>query len=178
MLKKLIMLLNREYPTSALVKRGLTVGKGFTRQQGCFIDPSHCFLIEIGDNVTFSLRVTVLAHDASTKKLIGLTRIGRVRIGSNVFVGANATILPGVTIGDDSVIGANSVVTKDVPKSSVAVGSPARVIGKIDALEEKNRELMKTRRVFDESYRMQRSLSPEKQEEMRKATEDGIAFID
>ena len=51
-----------------------------------------------------------------------------VRIGSNVWVGAGAVILPGVTIGDDTVIGAGSVVTKDIPAGVVAVGCPCRVL--------------------------------------------------
>lgn len=51
-----------------------------------------------------------------------------VRIGRNVWIGADATILPGVTIGDDSVIGASSVVTRDVPSGCVAVGNPCRVM--------------------------------------------------
>lgn len=56
-----------------------------------------------------------------------------VHIGNRVWVGAGAIILPGVTIGDDSVIGAGSVVTKDVPSGVVAVGNPCRVLRKIDA---------------------------------------------
>jgi acetyltransferase-like isoleucine patch superfamily enzyme len=56
----------------------------------------------------------------------------RVRLGRNVWVGARAIILPGVTIGDHAVIGAGAVVTKDVPTKSVAVGNPARVIKTFD----------------------------------------------
>ncbi len=51
-----------------------------------------------------------------------------VVIGSNVWLGANVTVLPGVTIGDDAVVGAASVVTKDVPAGAVVVGSPSRVV--------------------------------------------------
>lgn len=65
--KRMIKFLNCEMPTDILMKRGLTVGENFNRQQGCFIDPSHCFLITIGNNVTMSTRVTLLAHDASKK---------------------------------------------------------------------------------------------------------------
>ena len=54
-----------------------------------------------------------------------------VSIGRNVWVGANAMILPGVTIGDNSVIGAGSVVTKDIPANVVAVGNPCRVLREI-----------------------------------------------
>ena len=49
-------------------------------------------------------------------------------IGNNVWVGTKATILQGVTIGDNAVIGANAVVTRDIPANSIAVGAPARVV--------------------------------------------------
>ena len=51
-----------------------------------------------------------------------------VRIGNNVWIGGSVTILPGVTIGDNVTIGAGSVVTKDIPSNSVAVGNPCKVI--------------------------------------------------
>lgn len=54
-----------------------------------------------------------------------------VSIGNNVWIGAHVAILPGVTIGDNSVIGAGSVVTKDIPSNTLAVGNPCRVIREI-----------------------------------------------
>ena len=56
-----------------------------------------------------------------------------VVIGAGAWIGSNATILPGVTIGDGAVVAAASVVTKDVPPRTVVVGSPARVIRTIEA---------------------------------------------
>ncbi|WP_026889257.1 maltose acetyltransferase domain-containing protein [Clostridium beijerinckii] len=55
-----------------------------------------------------------------------------VKIGNNVWIGSNAVILPGVTIGDNSVIGAGSVVTHDIPENVVAVGNPCRVLREIN----------------------------------------------
>lgn len=55
-----------------------------------------------------------------------------INIGNNVWIGGNVTILPGVTIGDNSVIGAGSVVTRNIPSFSVAVGNPCKVIKKIE----------------------------------------------
>ena len=55
-----------------------------------------------------------------------------VRIGNNVWIGSNVVILPGITIGDNSVIGAGSVVTHDIPENVVAVGNPCGVLRKID----------------------------------------------
>ena len=60
-----------------------------------------------------------------------------VRIGENVWVGAGAVILPGVTIGDNSVIGAGSVVTRDIPANVVAVGNPCRVLREIGERDRK-----------------------------------------
>ena len=68
---------------------GMKVGKDFNRLAGVILDPSHCWLIDIGDNVTIAPRVHVLCHDASTKGFLGYTKIGRVNIGSNVFIGAD-----------------------------------------------------------------------------------------
>ena len=172
------MLINREVPTEKLVKKGLRVGENLNRQQGCFIDPSHCYMIEIGDNVTMSIRVTLMAHDASTKKILGYTKIGQIRIGSNVFLGANATVLPNVTIGDNSVIGAGSVVTHDIPADSVAAGVPARVLCSLEEYKLKNQADLDKTKAFDASYRMGSGLTEEKKREILKVTQNGIAFID
>lgn len=115
-----------------LITKGLVVGKGFNRMSGVIIDPSHCYHIRIGDNVTLAPRVHVLAHDSSTFTYLGKTRAANVRIGNDVFIGASSIILPGVSIGNCVVIGAGSVVTKDIPDNSVAVGNPARVVCSLD----------------------------------------------
>lgn len=178
LIKKIIMLLNKEVPTDTLVKRGMKVGRNFNRQQGCFLDPTHCFLIEIGDDVTMSIRVTVLTHDASTKNSIGYTRLGAVTIGDRVFIGANATILPGVSIGNDAVVGAGSVVTHDVPAGTVVAGVPARVIGTVDEMRSKNQAKMDFGGcLFDETYRMGSGLTEDKIMEIKEAVSTGIAYI-
>ena len=125
-----------------LYKRGLRTGSGFLRMGGVSIDPSHCYHITIGNNVTLAPRVHILAHDASTFIFFGKTRAANVTIGNDVFVGASSIILPGVHIGNRVVIGAGSVVTKDIPDNSVAVGNPARVICTVDKYLEKERDKM------------------------------------
>lgn len=55
-----------------------------------------------------------------------------IKVGNNVWFGGNVTVLPNVTIGDNCVIGAGSVVTKDIPNNSLAVGNPAKVIRNIE----------------------------------------------
>ena len=176
-LRKAVMLLNREIPTETLIKRGMRVGKDFNRQQGCFLDPTHCFLITIGDDVTMSIRVTVMAHDASTKKILGYTKIGKVHIGNHVFIGANTTILPGVTIGDYAVIGAGSVVTHDIPAQTVAAGVPAKEICDVDAYAERFQTQMSAENMFGDAYRMGYGLDETKKKEILAATDGKIAFI-
>jgi len=90
--------------------------------------------IEIGDKTMIGQNVTIvtLNHDINPETRINATPKS-VKIGKNVWIGADCTILPGVTIGDNSVIGAGSVVTKNVPDNVVVVGNPARVIKYLDA---------------------------------------------
>lgn len=87
--------------------------------------------IVVGDGVMFAPNVIVAtaAHPICPElRARGLQYNRPVRIGNNVWIGAGAVILPGVTIGDGTVIGAGSVVTKDIPANVVAVGNPCRVL--------------------------------------------------
>lgn len=79
---------------------------------------SEPFLISIGDNVTISVGVTLLTHDASIGPIAGRNVfsdiVGSISIGNNCFIGANTIILPGVSIPDNSIVAAGSVVTKTI----------------------------------------------------------------
>lgn len=172
------MLLNREFPTEMLIKRGLKVGRDFNRQQGCFIDPTHCYLIEIGNDVTLSIHVTLMAHDASSKKLLGYTKIGHIYIGDHVFIGANATVLPNVKIGNNAIIGAGSLVTHDVPANTVVAGVPAKVICSTAEYKNKLSSCIHQNNTFGSSYRMDSRFTSDKIAELKRATEGGIAFLD
>ena len=89
--------------------------------------------IEIGDGSLIGHNTTIatLNHDFNPDKRANL-HPSPVKIGKNVWIGSDSTILPGVEIGDGAIIGAGSVVTKNVPANSIAVGSPARVIKQIE----------------------------------------------
>ena len=89
--------------------------------------------ITIGDDclIGHNAVIATLQHDIAPSRRADLLP-SPVIIGRNVWLGANVTVLPGVTIGDDAVIGAGSVVTKDIPARTVAVGSPARVVRTIE----------------------------------------------
>lgn len=177
LVQKLVRAARGEVSTTTLVARGLRVGKNFNRQGGCIIDPPHCWLIAIGDDVTLASRVYILAHDASTKAHLGYAKIGVVRIGNRVFVGANSTILPNVSIGDDVVIGAGSLVTSDIPSNSVAVGNPARVVSSTSDYVEKNRELLASRPTYGESWTLRGGISNAEKTQMFETLKGGIGFV-
>ncbi|MEW8955360.1 DapH/DapD/GlmU-related protein [Clostridium sp.] len=167
-----------ERPIKAYLKAGLTLGGNFSMEMGCTLDYDHCFLITIGDDVTLAPGVKILAHDASTKRSLGYTKIAKVNIGSRVFIGANSIILPGVTIGDDVIIGAGSVITKDVSSGSIVGGNPVRVIGYTEAYIKKNKDKMKEGNTFDSSYTLREGVSDIKKEELKDKIGDDIGFVE
>ena len=177
-IKEIIYRLRGDFTTEKLVSMGMKVGKNFNRLHGTILDPSHCWLIEIGDDVTLAPRVHILCHDASTKTFMNYTKIGNVTIGNRVFIGAESVILPGVTIGDDVVIGANSTVTHDIPTNSVAVGSPARVICTLEEYIQKEKERMKSAPVYDEAYTLRKDVSMELRLKQKEELDGKIGYID
>lgn len=94
------------------------------------------YLVEIGDNVTITPGVKFQTHDGGVfifrNEHPGMNVYGKIKVGSNVFIGEDVMIMYGVTIGDNVVIGARSIVTKDIPSNCVIVGCPARQIKTIE----------------------------------------------
>ena len=88
---------------------------------------------------------SLIGHDASVAVLnpaygVKLDAVGKVDVGDFVFIGHQAIVLPGVTIGSRSIVAAGAVVNKDVPEGSIVGGVPARVIGRTADLVEKLKE--------------------------------------
>jgi len=178
LIKELLYRIRGEYTTEKLISMGMKVGKGFKRLNGDILDPGHCWLIEIGDNVTMAPRVHVLCHDASTKQFLNYTKIGRVTIGNNVFIGAESVILPGVNIGNNVIIGANATVTHDIPDNSVAVGSPARIICTLDEYIEKEKERMTSSPTYGEEYTLRGDVSMDMRMKQKDELNGKIGYID
>ena len=177
-IREFIYRLKGEYSTERLISMGMKVGKNFQRLNDVLLDPHHCWLIETGDNVTLAPRGHILCHDASTKIFLNYTKIGRVTIGNNVFIGAGTVVLPGVTIGSNVVIGANSTVTCDVPDNTVVAGSPARVLCSLEDYLNKERAKMVEAPCFGEEYTLRKDVSMEKRMEQKAALEGKMGYID
>ena len=111
-------------------------GKHITFGKNIFINKEAMFTdlggITIEDNVLLGPKVSLLTvnHIIDPIKRRGLTT-GEIHIKKNAWLGANVTVLAGVTIGENSIVAANSVVTKDVPDNVIVAGSPAKVIKEI-----------------------------------------------
>lgn len=110
------------------------------------IDTTRPSLVEIGNNVCFTRGCTILTHGYEWFVLRNLysevlCSSGRVRIGNNVFLGTWTVVLKGVTIGDNCIIGACSLVNNDVPSGSVAAGNPIKVICSIEEYYERRKRM-------------------------------------
>lgn len=103
------------------------------------IATSEPWLVSVGDRVTISSGVRFITHDGTgwlyRDEKGRRYRYAPVRIGSDVFIGANVVVLPGVTVGDHCVIGAGSVVTRSIPDGTVVAGNPAHPLCSWDDLQ-------------------------------------------
>ena len=135
----------RTYAIKYARRRGVKVGENCRLYSPNL--SSEEYLIEIGNHVTITSGVEFVTHDGGVWVLRGLEAkyrnvniLGKITIGDNVFVGKNTIFMPGVSIGDNTIVAAGSVVTKSFPPNSVIGGVPAKKIKDIDGYIENNKE--------------------------------------
>ena len=117
-------------------RSNITIGNNLAINYGVYIQ-GHSKVI-IGNNVVLSPRCMLLdsglnIQDIENARIRKEHIKGGIHIGNNVWVGANAIILPGVVIGDNSIVGAGSVVTKTFPPNVIIAGNPAKIIKRLDS---------------------------------------------
>lgn len=122
------------YRTQFQRQRGVKIGFDVYLGHDVIIDLLYPNMITIEDFVDIGDRTLIYAHSRGSPpfKKIYPRKIEKVRIGKGTWIGNNAMILPGITIGKYCVIGGSSVVTKDIADFSLAVGSPAKIVRKIN----------------------------------------------
>ncbi|MEH6953623.1 acyltransferase [Neobacillus drentensis] len=112
---------------------GLKVGEQTSFALMVMLDVMFPEKISVGRNTVIGYNTTILAHEYLIKEY----RLGPVVIGSEVMIGANSTILPGITIGDGAIVSAGTLVHKDVPPGAFVGGNPMRVIYTKEELAER-----------------------------------------
>ena len=115
----------------------IAVGDDFYANFGLVV--LDCGLVRIGNRVLFGPGVSIFTatHEVGVQsRREGLEYAVGVEIGDDVWIGGNVTVMPGVKIGKGVTVGAGSVVTRDIPDFSVAVGVPARVVRRVEAVED------------------------------------------
>ena len=168
--------LNEETWLKDYVKMGMKIGSNCAIQPGLIVDYSHCWLIEIGNNVTIAPQVYLLAHDASTKRHLNVTKLGKVVLKDNAFIGARAVIMPNVIVGENAIVAAGSIVTTNVAANTVVGGNPAKFICTLEDYLTKQKELLKISPTFDASFGIE-TITEDQKKQMNKELDDKIGFI-
>ena len=115
-------------PLTAVRPHMVRIGRNVVVMPGCLMMSAGGITIEDGAMIAANVQLISNNHDLYERQVITCKP---VHIGRNAWVGAGATILPGVTVGDNAVVGAGSVVTKDVEADTIVAGNPARFIKRI-----------------------------------------------
>ena len=166
----------RGYPSlETLVAQGLELGERTHISQQIYIDGLHPWLIRIEDDVTLGPYVSIVTHDASLAHHTAQTRLGRVIVRKRAYVGVGATLLPGTTIGEDSVVGAGAVVHGDVPPASLVMGNPAKVIPVKAAVAWQRASARRAPSWPEEGWRVDTGITEERKRVQREALAGGAA---
>jgi acetyltransferase-like isoleucine patch superfamily enzyme len=116
-----------------LRKQGMKIGKNC--RLNTFSFSTEPYLIEIGDHVAIAAGTEIITHDGAIwcfrEEIQNADVFGKIKIGNNVFIGDNCTILPNTIIGNNCIVGAGSVVRGKFPDDSVIVGNPAKIVLKM-----------------------------------------------
>lgn len=134
---------SKEALNKYLRKKGIKVGDGTKTASN--INTAEPYLVEIGRNVTISHSVDFVTHDNSVCKIFGVDHdlYGKIIVGNNCFIGAHSTIMYGVTLADNVIVAAGSVVTKSINESNVIIGgNPAKIIGTWDKFKDKSIDMV------------------------------------
>jgi maltose O-acetyltransferase len=162
---------------SNLQALGMKIGRNVLLPDSTWIDVSHCFLIEIGDDCGLGEQCMLLAHDAQMDEFLDAARVGRIRIRPSCHIGSRTVILPGVDIGPRTVVGANSVVSKSLPPETVCAGAPAKVICTLEEYLRKHRQRLARLPNFEYLLYDIRSLTEERKTEIIHAVASQDAYI-
>lgn len=135
-------------------KHGMHVGEGVTlsSKNGTTFG-SEPYLIFLDDYVRLSGGVSFITHDGGLHSIRDMDKyrdvvaFGAIHVGEKSFIGYKTIIMPGVKIGKRCIIGAGSIVTKDIPDYSIAVGVPAKVIG--NTIDYADKMLLRTQTTYD-----------------------------
>lgn len=136
-LKYLLLHRNEDILIKYFRRKGISIG------ENCHIYSSiatpEAYLITIGNNVTIAPGVRFLTHDNSVSKLSPMFTdvFGKIQIGDNCFIGANAVLLPGVELGANTIVAAGSIVTKSHTGNIVIGGNPAKPISSFEDYKKK-----------------------------------------
>jgi acetyltransferase-like isoleucine patch superfamily enzyme len=136
-LKRLQLMLLKKASNKTKIKylrrQGMKIGNGCRLNTMSF--STEPYLIEIGDHVAIAGGSEIITHDGAIwcflDEFPNADVLGKIKIGNNVFIGDNCTILPNTTIGDNCIVGAGSVIRGKFPENSVIIGNPAKIVMKM-----------------------------------------------
>ena len=182
-ISKLYNISSSERYISYQKKQGVSIGNNviFREPRSTRIDLSRPCLVTIGNDVDINTHFTIMTHDFGNFVFRNLfsdyvNSSGAVSIGNNIYFGTQVTILKGVSIGDNCIIGAGSIVTKDIPANSVAAGCPCRVICTIEEYYQKRKKQgLEEAKEYVRTFRKRNGRNPYLNLELR---EEWMYFID